>query len=273
MDDLKSQLPADQTRKPIGDQGAIPQPTPPEPAPTALPVTEPEKSPEPTPTIPTSTVTTQTITLEEPLSKPSVSVANKPPGKKISSTITIGGALIILLMAATLPATIILVQNKTTIAPKAEEPIRKPRPPHPETGKVFKVLNPAEQESERAASIKPQNLKIENISPESVKISFNTLGAFPSSIIYSPDEDWNYLNMFEIGDLADEWRQRYHPENQKTVYPVGGEEPNINHEFILEGLIPNHKYYFAIQIEKPEEETVYEFGFEQPENHYTFITE
>ena len=256
----------------VGDQ-TIPKPTPPEPAPTAPPVNEPEKPSESIPIIPTSTVTTQTTSTGESPPEPSVSVVGEPPGKKISSPIKIGGALVILLMAATLPATIMLVQNKTTIAPKAEESVRKPRPPHPETGKVFKVLNPTEQESERAASFKPQGLKIENISSGSVKISFNTLEAFPSSIIYSPDEDWNYLNMFEMEDLADEWQQRYHPENQKIVYPVGGEEPSINHEFILEDLILNHKYYFAIQIEKLEEETVYEFGFEQPENHYTFITE
>jgi len=270
MDDLDTTT--NQSPQP-GIPDEFPKPTPPEPVPTAPSAptpSEPSESPIPTPpTIPTPTITTE----EPPFPPPPPSVSGKPPTEKVSSAIKIGGALVILLMAATLPATIMLVQNKTTIAPKAEESVRKPRPPHPETGKVFKVLNPAEQESERAASFKPRGLKIENISPESVKISFNTLGAFPSSIIYSPDEDWNYLNMFEIGDLADEWRQRYHPENQKTVYPVGGEGPSVNHEFILEGLIPNHKYYFAIQIEKPEEETVYEFGFEQPENHYTFITE
>lgn len=259
MDDLKT------TNEPVQPE-PIPQPTEPAAPPTDQPTTEPS-SPQPVQTTPSIT----TVTTEEPLPPPPT--IEKPPGKKIPSSIKIGGALVILLMAATLPATIILVQNKTTIAPKAEEPIKKPRPPHPETGKVFKVLNPAEQESEMAASFKPRGLKIENISSGSVKISFNTLEAFPSSIIYSPDEDWNYLNMFEIGDLADEWRQRYNPENQKTVYPVGGEGPSADHEFILEGLIPNHKFYFAIQIEKPEEETVYEFGFEQPENHYTFITE
>lgn len=259
MDDLKS------TNEPIQPE-PIPQPTEPAAPPTDQPTTEPS-SPQPVQTTPPIT----TVTAEEP--QPPVPTIEKSPGKKIPSPIKIGGALVILLMAATLPATIILVQNKTTIAPKAEEPARKPRPPHPETGKVFKVLNPAEQESERAASFKPRGLNIENISSGSVKISFNTLGAFPSSIIYSPDEDWNYLNMFEIGDLADEWQQRYHPENQKIVYPVGGGGPSTNHEFIIEGLIPNHKYYFAIQIEKPEEETVYEFGFEQPENHYTFVAE
>ncbi len=278
MDDLKPT--DDSTKEPIsqpGDQPAdsqtdTPQPTPPEPAPTAPsvpPAIEPEKQSEPS----SQTVPTQkTVTTEEPPSTPPP-VIGKPSGKKVPRAMTISGALILLLLAASLPAAIVLVQNKTYFAPKAEEPAKKPRPSHPETGKVFKVLSPEQQESEITESIKPRNLKTEIISPESVKITFNTLGTFPSSIIYSPDEDWNYLNMFELGDLADEWRERYNPENQKTIYPVGGKAASTDHEFIFENLIPDHKYYFAIQIEKPEEETVYEFGFEQPEGHFVFITE
>jgi hypothetical protein len=257
----------------VGDE-TIPKPTPPESAPTAPLTTEPEKPTEPAPTIPTSTVTTQTTTTEPP-SKTSIPLTSKPPGKKMPKAMKISGALIILLMAATLPATIILVQNKTFFAPKAEEISPNPTPAvRPGgAGKAFIALTPGEQESAQAEPIKPRNVEIKTVSLESVKITFSTQEAYPSLIRYSPDENWNYLTMIQEGDVGDEWQGRYHSENQVNVEPLGGSQASTTHEFLLENLIPGQKYYFVIEIEKTEENTVYLFGLGQPENYYTFITE
>lgn len=260
MDDLKP------TNEPIQPE-PIPQPTEPAAPPTDQPTVPPEPlSPQPSQTSP---IQTTTITTGEP--PPPALTTEKPPGKKIPSSIKIGGALVILLMAATLPATIILVQNKTTIAPKAQEEASEPKHPTPE--KLYSQLTAEQQQEEWVKEIKPQNLKIEAVSSDTVKISFNTQGAFLSSILYSPDENWNYLTMIQEGDWTDEWRQRYHPENQKYVEPVGGKEIKTEHEFILENLVPGQKYYFAIRVENPEAKIVYEFGLEQPENHYIFVAE
>ena len=261
MDDLKT------TNEPIQPE-TVPQPTEPAAPPTDQPTIEPS-SPQPVQTTPPIT----TVTTEEPL--PSAPTTEKPPGKKIPSSIKIGGALVILLMAATLPATIILVQNRTTIAPKAEEMTMTPTPIVKPIGtaKTFIALTKEERESTQAEPIKPRNLEIKAVSSNSIKITFSTQGAYPSLIRYSPDEDWNYLTMLQEGDVGDEWQQRYHSENQVNVEPVGGEAAKAQHEFVLENLVVGKKYYFVIEIEKTEEKTVYIFGSGQPENYYTFIAE
>lgn len=252
----------------LGQTEPIPQPTEPAAPPPAQPTVEPSP-PQPTLTPPPIT----TVTTETPL--PPAPLSEKPSGKKIPSAIKIGGALIILLMAATLPATIILVQNKTILAPKAEEVTMTPTPIVKPIGtaKTFIALTKEEEESIQAEPMKPKNLEIKAVSSGSVKITFSTQGAYPSLIRYSPDEDWNYLTMFQEGDIGDEWQQRYHSENQVNVEPVGGEAAKTQHEFVLENLVMGKKYYFVIEIEKTEEKTVYIFGSGQPEGYYTFVAE
>jgi len=257
MDDLKS------TNEPVQPE-PIPQPTEPAAPPTDQPTTEPS-SPQPVQTTPPIT----TVTTEEPL--PPAPTIEKPPGKKIPSPIKIGGALVILLMAATLPATIILVQNKTTIAPKAEEAIVTPQPKFPDKGGAYIILREEEQQLEQAQPIKPRDLNIETDTPGKATITFNTSVACTSSIRYSPDENWNYLTMIQESDLGDEWQERYHNENEKIVQPVGGGTATTGYEFILENLISGQKYYFAIEVKDPSDNNFYAFGLEQPENHYIFI--
>jgi hypothetical protein len=280
MDDLKPT--DDSTKEPVsqpGDQTAdsqvdTPQPTPPEPAPTmpsVPPAIEPEKPPEPSSqTVPTQT----TVTTEEP-PLTTAPTTDKPSGKKLPSAIKTGGALILLLLAATLPATVIVVQNKTQVASKATEVTPTPTPTvrPARTAKAFIALTEEEQGSAQAEPIKPRSLEIETISSGSVKITFSTQGAYSSLIRYSPDEDWNYLTMLQEGDVGEEWRERYHPENEISVESVSGSGARIEHEFLLENLILGQKYYFVIEIEKTEENIVYLFGLEQPENYYTFIAQ
>jgi hypothetical protein len=272
MDDLNTTT--NQTPQP-GMPDEFPKPTPPEPVPTvpsAPPTSEPNVPPEPIlPTIPTPTITT-----EEPSSPPPPpSVSGKPPTKKVSSAIKIGGALAILLMAATLPATIILVQNRTTIAPKAEEMTTTPTPivKPIRAAKTFIALTKGDQQSGQADTIKPREVEIKTVSSGSVKITFTTQGAYPSLIRYSPDKDWNFLTMLQEGDIGDEWQGRYHSENQVNVEPVGGAVAKTQHEFILNNLVAGQKYYFVIEIEKTTENIVYQFGLEQPEGYYTFVAE
>jgi len=259
MDDLKT------TNEPVQPE-PIPQPTEPAAPPTDQPTTEPS-SPQPVQTTPPIT----TVTTEEPL--PPTPTIEKPPGKKIPSPIKIGGALVILLMAATLPATIILVQNKTQLAPKAEETTVTPRKSFRNTGGAYIILREEEQQLEQAQPIKPRDLKIEAVAPGKTTITFNTLVACSSSISYSPDENWNYLTMMQESDVGDEWQERYHYQNEKRVQPVAGDTATTEHEFVLENLISSQKYYFAIEVKNPSDNNVYLFGLEQPENHYVFIAQ
>ncbi len=279
MDDLKPT--DDSAKKPVsqpGDQPTdsqinTPEPSPPDPAPTSPsvpPAVKSEKPPEPSPqTVPTQT----TVATKEPSPLTPKPAVTKPPGKKLPSAIKVGGALILLLMAAVLPATVILVQNRTTLAPKAEEEAITPTARSPGIAETYIFVAEGDLGSELVQPVRPHDVKIESISSESAKITFIISNAYPSIIRYSPDDDWNFLTMIQEEDIGDEWRERYHDENEEEVEPVGGSRPSTEHEYTLENLASNQKYYFSIGIEKPEENTIYWFGLDQPERHYTFLTE
>jgi hypothetical protein len=259
MDDLKAttnqspqpavpQEPVDQTSQ-TNVQGEIPPPPPPQAPPSVPP-------PPPTKTAPTA---------GEP--PPPTITSEKPSGKKISSPIKIGGALVILLLAATLPAAIILVQNQTRIAPKAQEETSAPQL-HPSQGRrTYIIPTREEQTSDLIQEIKPQNLKTETPSSGAEKITFTTQAAVMASISYSPDQDWNYIPLMLD---YESWKDNYNLENLKNITPVNGKIAANEHEFVIEGLTPGREYYFAIEIERPSENEVYVFGAEQPGNNYTF---
>ena len=256
-----------------------PEPTPSEPAEQVKETPPPPPSPPPQPQEPP----TQPASPPEPVEGPSPPPGTPPPKtepesfsvseKKKGSPVIVAGALIILLMAATLPAGISLVQTQTQLSSRAKEEavLPSPTPKPPKTRTTYNPLTVEDQQQEWVQDIKPQNVGTQTISSGTVRITFTTNTAYPSSIIYSPDEDWNYLTMRQEGDVGDEWKQRYHYENEKEADPKTRDEPTTEHEYVLKNLTPGQKYYYAIRIENPEHKDIYEFGLEQPENHYTFI--
>jgi len=192
---------------------------------------------------------------------------SKKSGKKLSSPMIVSGALVLLLMAATLPAAIILVQNRTRITPKAQEGTSTPRPQPSQDKRTYLTPTREEQASDLIQEIKPQGLKTETISAGVEKITFTTPMAVLASISYSPDQDWNYLPLMLDYEA---WKNNYNFENLKNITPVNGKTALNEHELVIEGLTSGREYYFAIEIERPGENEVYIFGAEQPGNNYTF---
>lgn len=192
---------------------------------------------------------------------------SKKSGKKLSSPMIVSGALVLLLMAATLPAAIILVQNKTRITPKAQEGTSTPQLHPSQDRRTYLIPTREEQASDLIREIKPQDLKTETVSSGVEKITFTTPMAVLASITYSPDKDWNYIPLMLDYEA---WKNNYNFENLKNITPVNGKTAINEHEFVIEGLTSGREYYFAIEIEKPGENNVYIFGAEQPGNNYTF---
>ena len=244
-----------------------PSPPPPPPPPLSPPPPPPTPEPQtPEPQIPLPPPPAET---PPPKTEPeSFTVSEKKQG----SPVIVAGALVILLMAATLPAGISLVQTQTQISSRAKEGavLPSPTPKSPKTQTTHTPLTVEDQQSDWVNDLKPQNVKITTPSKGTAQITFTTNQAFLSTILYSPDENWNYLTMFLQENYGlDEW-ENYQPTSEKLIEPKTSKEPTTNHEFILENLISGQKYLVVIQIEVPEQKEIFEFGLEQPEHYYTF---